>query len=71
MKVHVSCQVNYGYDIDVSQDIVDNPDFADYCDAEDPVYPVLCDAFVKRNVNWDAVVLSIVNDETGEKIWEF
>lgn len=74
MKVHVACQVVYGFDVDVPQEIADNPedlDIAGYCDEKDPVYPLLCDSFVRRNIDWDAALLSIVNDETGERIWEF
>ena len=74
MKVHVTCQVYYGYDMEVPQEIIDNPedlDLVEFCDSEDPVYPLLRDAFVKRNVDWDAEMLSITDDETGKKIWKF
>lgn len=67
MNVSVNCTVVYTFNVNVPDDEDDLPC---YCDSEDPVYRSIIDLMTKENLRYDGIINSIVNDETGEILFE-
>lgn len=67
MKVSVQAQVNYSYEVEVSDD---NNDIASFCDSADPVYPRIVKAMMFEGLNYEGKLISIVDEETGEILWD-
>ena len=69
MKVSVNCTFTYTFEVDVPDDVRCH---TWYCDETDPIFHTLCDTAMKFNNVTDCcgVTNSIVNDETGEILYE-
>lgn len=73
MKVSVCATVTYQYEVEIPEELddADNVTIAAYCDGEDPVFSDLCKVFSKNGgVSFDGEVISIVDTESDDIIWE-
>lgn len=68
MKVSVCAQVTYYYEVEVPETVTDIECF---CDSADPVYPRFVKALVNEGLNYNAEILSIVDDDTEEVIYSY
>lgn len=76
-KVNVRMNVSYNYTVDVPEEILniktceDEYALIDYCEEIDPVFDTIVHLMKCYNVDyWDASLLEIYNDETGEVYYE-
>ena len=72
MKVSVCATITYQYELEIPEEVnnKDIENIADYCNNEDPVFSDLCKILSKNHLNFDSELISIVNDESDEVIWE-
>ena len=70
MKVSVCSRIIYQYEVDVPDDIIHESSIIDYCDSADPVLHNISLTFYKAGVDHDCEFVSIINEETGESIFE-
>ena len=72
MKVSVRVNVSYNYTIDIPDDTA-AADIVENADTDDPVYKDIS-RILSRNPNvddYDAYTVSIINDETGDYLYEY
>lgn len=68
MKVSVCVELVYYYDAEIADDLEDY-EIVDAADTEDPVFSDLCKVFNRNNINAEAAIVSIA-DEDGEILYE-
>lgn len=65
MKVSVCARVVYHYEAEIP----DGVDIESAADSADPVYPRFVKALVNEGLNYDAEIVSIIDDDTGEEYY--
>lgn len=65
MKVSVCAQVTYSYEVEIP----DGVDLECYADSADPVYPRFVKALVNEGLNYEAKIVSIVDENTEEVLY--
>ena len=71
-KASVAIEVNYYYEVEVPNEIMDTESTAkivEYCDDHDPVLNKLRTAFALKDLTYDAEIVSIYNDDTGARLY--
>lgn len=64
MKVSVNCSVTYSFEVEIpAEGVSDLPSYVDSCD---PAYVGICKVLTEKGLNFDGVINSIVDKETGE-----
>ena len=66
-KVIVSCQVTYQFEYETD---AENENIPWDADANDPVYQKICRALADNHLKHDGVILSVVDKETDEILFE-
>ena len=72
MKVSVRVNVSYSYTLDIPDDTAAN-DIVEIADTDDPVYKDIS-RILNANPNvddYDANTVSVINDETGDYLYEY
>ena len=80
-KVNVTMNVKYNYIIDVPEEIIkrdliiksyeDEYALTDYCEEFDPVFNAISNSMNCDNIDfWDACLMKIYDNETGEFYYE-
>lgn len=72
MKVSVRVNVSYSYTIDIPDDTA-AADIVETADTDDPVYKDIS-RILNSNPNvddYDAYTVSVINDETGDYLYEY
>lgn len=72
MKVSVCATVTYQYEVEIPEELndVDKITITAYCDGEDPVFSDLCKVLSKNHLNFDGEIISVVDENSDEVIWE-
>lgn len=65
MRVSVCARVVYHYEAEIP----DGVDIESAADSADPVYPRFVKALVNEGLNYDAEIVSIIDDDTGEEYY--
>lgn len=70
--VNVRARITYDYQVEIPDDEEGcaTIDLETYCDSYDPVYFAMCKLMETRGVQWDGELLSIVDENTGEVLWD-
>lgn len=75
--VTVCVNITYNYTLTLNDDVIENTDnLVSACDDEDPIYYDAVDKCLRSNwllgtINsWDGDLVSIVDTETGEILWD-
>ena len=66
--VNVRARVTYDYQVEIPDDT--HVDLESYCDLTDPVYTKLCKLLSDNHIQWEGEILSIVDENTGELLWD-
>lgn len=72
MKISVSARINYQFIIDIppEQNTEEPSEILMYCDMNDPVFHDICNTFAKKNIDFDADIVSIIDEDTDTIIYE-
>lgn len=66
--VNVRAKVIYDYRVEIPDD---TPiDLESYCDSSDPVYFAMCKLMEARGIEWEGSLVSIVDEDTDEVLWD-
>lgn len=70
--VNVRARVTYDYQVEIPDDEKEcaMTDIACYCDGSDPVYSDMCKLMANTGIQWEGEILSIVDENTGELLWD-
>ena len=66
--VNVRARITYDYQVEIPDDAP--IDISSYCDSSDPVYFAMCKLMETRGVQWDGELLSIIDEDTDEVLWD-
>jgi hypothetical protein len=71
MKVNVSSQLTYLYEVEIPDDeeFKQENNLLDYVDSKDPVFNDLCRIVNRADLIYEARDISIINDETEEILY--
>ena len=72
MKVSVCATITYQYEVEIPEELNNesNGTIAAYCDGEDPVFSDLTKVLVKNSLYYDGEIISVVNTDSDEIVWE-
>lgn len=72
MKVSVCATITYQYEVEIPEDLNEESreTIAAYCDDKDPVFSDLCKVLSKNHLNFDGEIISVVDEDSDEVIWE-
>ena len=72
MKVSVCVRVNYNYEVEIPDNLVNPEDFDyDLVDAADEAYGDICKVLTKYHYNFDGMIESVVDDATGDCLYTY
>lgn len=75
MKLSISARINYQFNIELPPEFngaeATIEDILIYCDITDPVFQEICKVFTKENIEFDADIVSIVDEDTDTIIYEY
>ena len=66
--VNVRARITYDYQVEIPDDTP--TDLESYCDSSDPVYFAMCKLMETRGIQWEGELLSIVDENTDELLWD-
>ena len=72
MKVSVCATITYQYEVEIPEDLNEESreTITAYCDGEDPVFSDLCKVLFKNHLDFDGEIISVVDEDSDEVIWE-
>ena len=72
MKVSVCATITYQYEVEVPEELKDESGMpiTAYCDDKDPVFFDLCKILSKNHLNFDGEIISVVDENSDDIIWE-
>ena len=70
--VNVKARVIYDYQVEIPDDKEGHAptDLETYCDSADPVYFAMCKLMETRGVQWEGQLISIIDENTDEVLWD-
>lgn len=69
-KVSVSTSLFYTFSCEIPDELTGD-EAMNYCDFEDPVFKSFCKILEKNNLNYDAEINSIIDEETDEVLYDY
>lgn len=69
--VNVKARILYDYQVEIPDDEEGRAiDLETYCDSADPVYFAMCKLMETRGLQWEGQLVSIVDEDTDEVLWD-
>ena len=66
--VNVKARIVYDYQVEIPDG--NGVSIESYCDSADPVYFAMCKLMANTGVQWEGELISIVDENTDEVLWD-